>query len=156
MCGIATSIKSYPMLVVGQIVMGFGSTTIETVQSKLYSFYFLVGGIMGFVWGASHLLLHPCSSIDPTWQRSGYRYWGSLQPHGEINSCSHHERNWFMDLVILGKISTSLCIPLSLAMLQLHDIGHNGEVMMSPPPSMPTPACGCMSLMKAHAARQRV
>jgi hypothetical protein len=45
-----------------------------------------------------------------------------------------------MDLVILGKISTSLCIPLSLAMLQLHNIGHNGDVMMSPPPSMPKPS----------------
>jgi hypothetical protein len=49
LCGIATSIKSYPMHVVGQIVMGFGSMTIETVQSKLYSLYFLGGGIMGFV-----------------------------------------------------------------------------------------------------------
>jgi hypothetical protein len=29
--------------------MGFGSTTIETVQSKLYSFYCLGGGIIGFI-----------------------------------------------------------------------------------------------------------
>ena len=36
---------------IGQIIQGFGSTTIETVQGKLYAFYAVGGGLMGFIYG---------------------------------------------------------------------------------------------------------
>ncbi|KZV66987.1 MFS general substrate transporter [Peniophora sp. CONT] len=59
LCGVAASISSYPLLLVafayrviaGQIIQGFGSTTIETVQSKMYAFYAVGGGLMGFIYG---------------------------------------------------------------------------------------------------------
>jgi MFS family permease len=44
---VGASVSSYPLVLVGHIVLGFGSTTIETVQSKIYSFYSV--GMMGFV-----------------------------------------------------------------------------------------------------------
>ncbi|GAA6061515.1 hypothetical protein JCM10212_004505 [Sporobolomyces blumeae] len=43
------STSSYPLVLIGHIVLGFGSTTIETAQSKIYSYYSI--GIMGFVYG---------------------------------------------------------------------------------------------------------
>ncbi|GAA5883023.1 hypothetical protein JCM16303_006796 [Sporobolomyces ruberrimus] len=46
---IGASTSSYPLVLVGHIVLGFGSTTIETVQSKIYSFYSV--GMMGFIYG---------------------------------------------------------------------------------------------------------
>ncbi|GAA5841028.1 hypothetical protein JCM3766R1_006641 [Sporobolomyces carnicolor] len=46
---IGASTASYPLVLVGHIVLGFGSTTIETVQSKIYSFYSV--GFTGFVYG---------------------------------------------------------------------------------------------------------
>lgn len=49
--GVAASVESYPLLLVGQIIFGFGSTSIETAQSKLYAFYTLGSGIQGFVFG---------------------------------------------------------------------------------------------------------
>nr|AOR51678.1 MFS general substrate transporter [Phaffia rhodozyma] len=38
--GVGASTKSYGLIVGGQIIMGFGSTTIETAQSKLYTHWF--------------------------------------------------------------------------------------------------------------------
>ncbi|GAA5822590.1 hypothetical protein JCM5353_005494 [Sporobolomyces roseus] len=46
---VGASVSSYPLVLVGHIVLGFGSTTIETVQSKIYSFYSV--GMMGFIYG---------------------------------------------------------------------------------------------------------
>ncbi|GAA5993852.1 hypothetical protein JCM5350_004396 [Sporobolomyces pararoseus] len=46
---VGASVSSYPLVLIGHIVLGFGSTTIETVQSKIYSFYSV--GMMGFVYG---------------------------------------------------------------------------------------------------------
>ncbi|GAA5866071.1 hypothetical protein JCM1840_003400 [Sporobolomyces johnsonii] len=49
LAGVAASTSNYGLMVFAQIVTGFGSTTIETVQSKIYSFYSV--GMMGFVYG---------------------------------------------------------------------------------------------------------
>ncbi|BGO94151.1 hypothetical protein NBRC10512_003768 [Rhodotorula toruloides] len=51
LAGVAASTRSYPLFLVANIITGLGSSTIETSQSKLYSFYCLGGGIMGFVYG---------------------------------------------------------------------------------------------------------
>ncbi|GAA5820374.1 hypothetical protein JCM11251_005601 [Rhodosporidiobolus azoricus] len=48
---IAASRDSYGLFLAGQIIFGFGSTSVETTQNKLYSFYCLGGGILGFVYG---------------------------------------------------------------------------------------------------------
>ncbi|GAA5901154.1 hypothetical protein JCM6882_006131 [Rhodosporidiobolus microsporus] len=48
---IAASRDSYGLFLAGQIIFGFGSTSVETTQNKLYSFYCLGGGILGFIYG---------------------------------------------------------------------------------------------------------
>lgn len=49
------TIRSYPLIVVGEVVFGVGSTQIETSQSKLYAHYFKgaagTTGYIGFVSG---------------------------------------------------------------------------------------------------------
>ncbi|GAA5931703.1 hypothetical protein JCM3775_000018 [Rhodotorula graminis] len=49
--GVAASVASYPLLLFGQIVFGFGSTTIETSQSVMYAFYTLGSSMQGAVFG---------------------------------------------------------------------------------------------------------
>ena len=48
---IGTSTKSFSTLVVGQIILGFGSQTIETAQSKLYTRWFYSSRHLGLVYG---------------------------------------------------------------------------------------------------------
>ncbi|KAJ7236620.1 major facilitator superfamily domain-containing protein [Mycena rebaudengoi] len=48
--GIGASRSSYRALVVGNVVLGLGSTTIESCQSKLYTHWFY-GNHLGFVYG---------------------------------------------------------------------------------------------------------
>ncbi|BGP48297.1 hypothetical protein JCM10450v2_004169 [Rhodotorula kratochvilovae] len=49
--GVAAHANNYGLFLFGQIVFGFGSTTIETAQSKLYAFYSLGSAMSGFVFG---------------------------------------------------------------------------------------------------------
>ncbi|BGP16233.1 hypothetical protein JCM10213_007612 [Rhodosporidiobolus nylandii] len=48
---VAASRGSYPLFLAAQIIFGIGDTSIETTQNKLYSFYALGGGIVGFIYG---------------------------------------------------------------------------------------------------------
>ncbi|KAI3604379.1 mfs transporter [Moniliophthora roreri] len=57
---IGTTTSNYRTLIAGEVVLGLGSTTIETSQSKLYTHWFY-GSHLGLVYG-----------LDIAWGRAGY------------------------------------------------------------------------------------
>ncbi|GAA5854251.1 hypothetical protein JCM9279_005096 [Rhodotorula babjevae] len=62
--GVGASVGSYPLLLFGQITSGFGSTTIETAQSKIYAWMTLGSSMQGFTFALD-------ISIGRVWNLAG-------------------------------------------------------------------------------------
>lgn len=75
---VATQINHYPLMVGAQIIKGVGNTTIETVQSKIYSWYSV--GMMAFVYaidisiGRVYNLAGKLSAV-PIFNHTGHISW---------------------------------------------------------------------------------
>ncbi len=75
---LATQINHYPLMVGAQIIKGVGNTTIETVQSKIYSWYSV--GMMAFVYaidisiGRVYNLCGKLSAV-PIYDHTGHLSW---------------------------------------------------------------------------------